>query len=90
MRNRSARKDGFSLLGVGAVACVVCCAGPILGLLGGLSLVGVASTWFIGSAGLVVAAAAGGMWLWLRRRRPVERHPVPAAPVAVAPPTRRR
>jgi hypothetical protein len=88
--NPSDRKEGFSLLDIGAVACIACCAGPILGVLGGLSLAGVASTAIIGATGLVVAVAAGGAWLWVsRKRRAAERISIPARPVEVGPPTRR-
>lgn len=91
MTDRAARKEGFSLLGIGAVACIACCAGPILGVLGGISLAGLASTAFIGAAGLVVAVAAGGAWLWVgRRRRVAERPSVPVGPVAVGLPIRGR
>jgi mercuric ion transport protein len=69
MKARSARHDGFSLLGVGAVACVACCAGPILAVLGGLSVAGLASTVFIGGAGLVIAFAALAAYVLVRRRQ---------------------
>ena len=32
------RNDGFRLAGVGVVACVPCCAGPVLGLLAATGL----------------------------------------------------
>lgn len=53
------------LLGVAAVACVSCYAGPILAVLGGL---GVASSLFIGTAGLLVAGGAALAFLAVRRR----------------------
>jgi hypothetical protein len=62
-------KDGFSILGLGAAACIACCAGPILAFLGGLSLAGAAATWFIGGAGLVVAGIAAVAYLYVRTRR---------------------
>lgn len=62
-------KQGLGILGLGAAACVACCAGPILAFLGGLSLAGLASTWLIGGAGLVIAAAAAVGFLLVRRRR---------------------
>jgi len=62
-------KDGFSILGLGAAACIACCAGPILAFLGGLSLAGAAATWFIGGAGLVVAAVAAVAFVYVRSRR---------------------
>lgn len=60
--------DGFSILGLGAAACVACCAGPTLAFLGGVSLAG-AAAWFIGGAGLLIAAVAGLAYLYLRSRR---------------------
>jgi hypothetical protein len=62
-------KDGFSILGLGAAACLACCAGPILAFLGGLSLAGAAATWFIGGAGLAIAALAAVAYLYVRSRR---------------------
>ena len=55
----SARKERFNLLGVGAVACVACCAVPIVGILGGISLGAFASTIVIGWTGLVIACERG-------------------------------
>ena len=66
---KQARKDGLSVLGIGAAACVACCAGPILAFLGGVSLAGLASTVFIGTAGFVIAAVALAALLVVRRRR---------------------
>ena len=69
MTEPSARREGLGLLGIGAAACVACCAGPILAFLGGLTIAGVASTAVIGIAGLAIAALAAGASLILRRRR---------------------
>jgi hypothetical protein len=67
---RDGGKDGsFSVVGLGIAACVACCAGPILAFLGGVTVLGVASTWFIGGAGLVIAAAAATAFLVVRSRR---------------------
>jgi hypothetical protein len=63
------KKDGLSILGIGAAACVACCAGPILAFLGGLGIAGLASTLLIGTAGLLIAAAAGIALVVVRRRR---------------------
>ena len=82
------RGDGLSVIGVGAAACLACCAGPILAVLGGLSLAGLASTLLIGSGGLVIVAAALAALLVTRRRR----NDCPASddsPTPVAAPTRR-
>lgn len=62
-------RRGIRVLGLGALACLGCCAGPVLAFLGGLSIAGVASTAIIGSVGLVVAVAAAGGYLTVRRRR---------------------
>lgn len=62
-------KGGFSVLGLGAAACVACCAGPILVFLGGIGVLGVASTWLIGGVGLLIAAAAAVAVLVGRRRQ---------------------
>lgn len=70
-------KDGFSILGLGAAACVACCAAPILAFLGGAGVAGIASIWLIGSAGLVIAAASAAAFVLVRRRR--------ARPAACAP-----
>lgn len=51
------RKDGFSLAGVGAAACVACCAGPILAVSGGLGPAGIASTAVVGVVGLALTVA---------------------------------
>lgn len=76
-------KDGFSVLGLGAAACVACCAGPILAFLGGIGVLGVASTWLTGGVGLVIAVAAVVALVVVRRRQqsscstsPVEPTPV--------------
>lgn len=62
------KKDGFSILGL-AAACLACCAGPILAVLGGVSIAGLASTWLIGASGLVIAAAAAIGLTVVRRRQ---------------------
>jgi mercuric ion transport protein len=82
----SGRRDGLGLLGLGAAACVACCAGPILALVGGLTIAGLFSTLVIGIAGLAVAAIAAGSWVTIRRRRRSCATPT-GRPVAVAAPT---
>ena len=69
MKQRRARGDTLGLLGVGAVACAACCGGPLLAVLGGLSLAGVAATVVLGAAGLVLALAALVAYLVVRRRQ---------------------
>lgn len=63
------RSSGAGVLGLGVAVCAACCAGPILALLGGASVAGLASTWVIGAAGLVIAALAALAYLAVRRRR---------------------
>jgi hypothetical protein len=84
---KQARTDGLSILGVGTAACVACCAGPILAILGGLSLAGLASTLLIGTTGLVAAAALAPLLVTRRRRNncPVSDD----SPTPVDAPTRR-
>lgn len=89
MSEPSTRRDGFGVLGIGAAACLACCAGPILAFLGGLSLAGAVSSWFIGGTGLVVAAVAGSAYLMVLRRRRPGCDTEPAEPVAVDSPRRR-
>jgi mercuric ion transport protein len=76
------RTDAFSLVGLGAAACVACCAGPLLAFLGGLGLAGVASTALIGSAGLAITAAAILAFVAVRRRKPTCNTIDDPAPVA--------
>jgi hypothetical protein len=63
------RRGGVKALGLGALACLGCCAGPILAFLGGLSIAGLASTAVIGIAGLAIAISAAVGYLAVRRRR---------------------
>ncbi|MGH9148718.1 MAG: hypothetical protein ACRD0D_10200 [Acidimicrobiales bacterium] len=69
---------------MGAAACLACCAGPILALLGAL---GVASTLFMGVAGLAIAALGAVAVIVLRRRR--RKRCAAEARVALAAPARR-
>ena len=82
-------RGGLKVLGLGALACIGCCAGPVLAFLGGLSIAGLASTVLIGGAGLVVATAAAVGYLIVRRRRALACKVTYADSVAVAPPTNR-
>jgi hypothetical protein len=78
------------ILGLGALACLACCLGPILGLLGAIGVATMAGTLAFGVAGLTVALLA---------IPPIRKHrqrPICATPldhdhdVAVATPTLRR
>ena len=86
---KNPKKDGLSILGFGAAACVACCAGPILAFFGGLGIAGLASTLLIGSVGLVIVAAAVAGFLVTRRRRQAGCEIPASEPVAVAAPSRR-
>jgi hypothetical protein len=69
MKAKRTAKDGLGIVGFGAAACVACCAGPVLAFLGGVSVAGIASTWFIGIGGLLIAAVAALAFIVVRRRR---------------------
>jgi hypothetical protein len=81
-------RKGLSVVGMGAAACVACCASPILAIIGGLSLAGLASTLLIGTAGLVIAVAAVAALLVIGRR-PTDCLVSDDSPAPVAAPTRR-
>lgn len=84
---RTSTGDGVGLVGIGAAACLACCAGPMLAVLGGLGLTGLAGTLLIGAAGLVATAGAVIAVLVVRRRTTCA---LPDdGPVTVAAPTRR-
>lgn len=65
----SARKDGVAVAGVGAVACVACCTGPILGLLGAIGLGTVTGVLVFGIVGLLVTTIGIAVFTVRRRRR---------------------
>lgn len=71
---------GPGLVGLGAAACVACCAGPIIGFLTAASVATFVSVALFGVAGLAVAVMAG--LAYLRRRSSttarVTPQPVPA------------
>ena len=48
----------LSIIGVGAAACLACCAPLLLGFIGSLGIAGLASTLFIGVGGLAIVAVA--------------------------------
>ena len=85
-----ARRQRISPVAIGAAACAACCAGPIIAFLAGLSLAGLASTFVIGTAGLVGAGLAlAGIVIVRQRRVTPTCHPTQANSVAVAAPTRK-
>ena len=56
------------VIGFAVAACVACCIGPILGVLGAIAALGLASTIVIGTTGLLVAVAAVAAFIVVRRR----------------------
>ena len=63
----SAKRQDVTLVGVGAAACAVCCAGPILGFLAAIGLGTALGVALFGSIALVVGALA--TIVLVRRRR---------------------
>jgi hypothetical protein len=61
------RREGAAVVGVGAAACAVCCAGPILAFLGAIGLSTVVGVAAFGVIGLLIALLAVPLLL---RRRP--------------------
>jgi hypothetical protein len=78
--------NGIGVVGIAVAACVAC-SQPILALLGGLSLAGLASTLVVGSAGVVIAVVAGMAFVSVRRRQTTCDHNAGDS-VPVAAPTR--
>lgn len=60
----------LSILGLGAAACVACCAGPILAFLAATGLFAAAGTARYGAAGLLALVPAA-IWYARRRRRAI-------------------
>jgi hypothetical protein len=81
------------VLGAGAAvigACAVCCAGPILAVLGGLSVASViGAVWIPALPVVAVAALAGVVWI-VRRRRNANTCQPSSAPLDLGMPGRRR
>jgi hypothetical protein len=63
----SAERDR-AVVWVGAAACAICCAGPVLGFLAAVGLGTAAGFALFGLAGLAIALALGPL-LYIRRRR---------------------
>jgi hypothetical protein len=57
------------VIGLAAFACVACCIGPILGVLGGVAALGVLGNAFIGVSELAIAAVAALAFVLVRRKR---------------------
>jgi hypothetical protein len=84
----SAKRDGAAIVGVGAAACAVCCAGPILGFLAAIGLGTAVGFALFGVIGLVVGLAVGLLVFRRRRRRRLTCAPPPEV-VQVGPPLMR-
>jgi hypothetical protein len=76
--NPDRRRSWIGVL-IATAACAVCCAGPLITLIGGIGIVSAVGAWFvpalIGLAALAIGGAA--VPLWFRRRR--RACPTPAA-----------
>lgn len=83
------KRDSFGARGICAAACAACCVGPLLAVLGGITLAGVTGTFLFGAVSVVAAGLAGGVFLALRRRRHVACPPVSTS-VALNAPRRRQ
>ena len=78
------KNQDVALIGAGAAACAVCCAGPILGFLAAIGLGTAAGVAMFGAAGLGIAAIGIAVLLRRRRRRSPACEPVGDQPVTVS------
>lgn len=69
MTESSEKRSSFGVLGFGVAACAACCAGPLLALLGGAAIAGLAGTVFIGASGVVLAVIAAVAFVTVRSRQ---------------------
>jgi mercuric ion transport protein len=67
----STKKESATIVGVGAAACAVCCAGPILGALAAIGLGTAAGLALFGAVALLMGAALSALVVTRRRRRAV-------------------
>jgi hypothetical protein len=65
----SRKKENAAVVGVGAAACAVCCAGPILGVLAAIGLGSAAGFALFGVGALVIGLLAAVLVVARRRRR---------------------
>lgn len=65
----SSKKQDLALVGAGAAACAVCCAGPILGFLAAIGLATVLGVIVFGTIGFVIAGCGIIVLVQRRRRR---------------------
>lgn len=62
-------KENAAIIGVGAVACAACCAGPIIGVLAAIGLGTATGIVFSGLLGVAIAAIGASIVLRRRRRK---------------------
>lgn len=78
----SANKENATIVGVGAAACAVCCAGPILAVLAAIGLGTAAGLALFGIFAVLVGAAVT-VFVIMRRRRRTLACALAESPVAV-------
>jgi hypothetical protein len=64
-------RDSFKLAGVGAVACVACCAGPLLGFIAAVGVATVLGYVLFGLVAIAVGTALVALVLQARAKRRV-------------------
>ena len=74
-------KTGLGLVGIGAAACIACCAAPIAGFIAATGIASVLGAVLFGVVGLVAVLLAGTALI--RRRRRQRRCTPSAGPVDV-------
>lgn len=79
-------KAGAGVVGVSAVACAACCAGPILGFLAAVGVTAALGAVLFGVVGVAAVVVAALVWRRRRRVRPCQPVAAPAEPVAMAAP----
>ena len=86
----SAKKSDVAIVGIGAAACIACCAAPIGAALAAIGLGTAAGVALFGIGALLVSAVAVA-WVLHRRRRArlaaSQCGPDPATPVTISPRT---
>ena len=89
MHQRRTISERAGILGIGAAACVACCAGPILAFVGGIVALGAVGTFLMGATAVALALIAVATVLLARRTRPRSCTTGAADPVAVESPRRK-
>jgi hypothetical protein len=79
-------KAGVGVVGVSAVACAACCAGPILGFLAAVGVTAAVGAALFGVVGVAAVLVAALVWRQRRRARRCRPAPAPAEPLAMAAP----